>query len=147
MEASADEEARINNKSMSDQNEGFNTLIGKRSEASFKNTSRHTGTHVSRISGNTLLNQKGSIKKPMTTQEGRTIQKSILTPTMVSSLQRGTFSRAGGPRIKQGPNDIIEKLSSKSLYQQISDQNMHANRNNNLPRRQRVAISQSFKSA
>jgi hypothetical protein len=83
----------------------------------------------------------------MTTQEGRTIHKSLLTPTVVSSLQRGTFSRAGGPRIKQGQNDIIDKMTSKSLYQQISDQNMNANRNNNLPKRQRVAISQSFKSA
>lgn len=126
MQASADENARINNKSISDRNEvtgGFNTLgPGKRSENSFKNTTSHQ-THTSKISNNTLMQQKQYAQvKPMTTQEGRTLQKSLLTPINgQSTMQRGTFSRAGGPRIKTGPNDVIELMTSKSLYQQIAD--------------------------
>jgi len=69
-----------------------------------------------------------------------------LSPGIETSVNRGTFSRAGGPRIKRN-NDIIDKMSSHSLYMKISDQNNSANRNNCLPSRQRQAISQSFKSA
>jgi len=60
MEASADENARINNKSLSDRNieGGFNTLgfVGakKSDNNSFKNTTSHH-THASKISNNTLL--------------------------------------------------------------------------------------------
>lgn len=53
MEASADENARIQNKSISEKNmqEGYNTLgNGKRSEGSFKNTA----SHQSKISNNTF---------------------------------------------------------------------------------------------
>jgi hypothetical protein len=34
---------------------------------------------------------------------------------------RGTFSRAGGPRIKTGQNDVMDLMTQKSLYQQILD--------------------------
>ena len=53
MEASADENARIQNKSISEKNimDGYNTLgNGKKSEGSFKNT----GSHHSKISNNTF---------------------------------------------------------------------------------------------
>lgn len=85
--------------------------------------------------------------KPMTSHEGaRSARQSHFLSATANATQRGTFSRAGGPRLK-GQNDIMDKLTNRSLYQQIAVQNIEANRNNDLPRRQRAAVSQSFKSA
>lgn len=56
MEASADENARINNKSISERNNnGYNTVgYGKMSENSFKQQTSQHNTHTSKISNNTF---------------------------------------------------------------------------------------------
>ena len=134
MEASADEDARINSKSL--HTEEAVALGRRKSQGSFKNNSSHR-------TGSSML-QQTRIAKPMTSQQH---QRTKAASFMVApDTMRGTFSRAGGPRLKQ-PNDVMDRLTNRSLYQQITVQNVEANRNNDLPKKYRAAISQSFKSA
>jgi hypothetical protein len=112
MEANADEEARINGKSASDVQE-MNSYMNKRSKETIKNS-----TNQSHITGSSYFGNQALPRKPMTSQDGRTMRMSTVgSPNLTNVNQmRGTFSRAGGPRIRAKQNDIIDVLSSKSLY-------------------------------
>jgi len=140
MDAHPDEEARINNGSLSDRDKQ-----PEKSSHTFKSGFQASKSHQSH---STFLNNQ-FLKPGTSVGNRRTVKESTLrSPCDPHDLMmtRGTFSRAGKPRVKPDEN-TFDVMSRRSLYDKVIQQNMDANRSLNLSAKAKDAVHYSFKSA